>query len=435
LAPAFLALSSGYACWSSGGLETQLFTFLVIAAIYSYRRAEEESRFFRRMGLFLALAAMTRPEGLLVTGLVGIHRLAANIIRQRRFIPARYELEALGAFLLMWAPWFVWRTLYYGHLFPNTYYVKAAGEASEKYLATMRQNGLAYVWQWATQSKALMAAPLLLVGFNLASTGSTIWSRIAHLRSPRFYVGSVLLLIGAVYLAYAVSVGGDFMGLHRFVMPVFVIVALGAALGVRMLCAQLPEPWPARAGVGLSLALLAGFGATQLRLTAESTRPGNWKSSLWGIDTPAYLQVYAHDRRLIGQHMRSCFREDDFSIFGGVGAKPYYSGAKGIDVLVLVSAVVAHTSPRKVPRAGHNKWADDSLLLKSYEPTFVFHRYLLHRQPKAPRIGGGGFWRGAGYEEVTLYIPGLIERGEYYTFFVRKDRAASFREKCPGVVK
>ncbi len=420
LAPLLLALSSGYACWSSGGLETQMFTFFVTLALYSYLRADGETRFYRLLGISLALAAMTRPEGLLVSAIIGGHRLAINLIRDRRLKPIRAELICLGVFLLLWAPWFAWRFWYYGHLFPNTYYVKAAGKASANYAEQMQSNGLHYIWAWVVQTKMLYASPLVLAGLVVA------WGR-----SRAFFFGSAAGLLALVYLGYAVRVGGDFMGLHRFIMPVFVIAALGFSLGVRKLDAVIPKTrlvGPILAAICVSL-----FAYSQLQLTRESVRFKNWASDN-GIDTPSYLAVYAHDRKLIGEQMRSCFLKDDFSIFGGVGAKPYHAKAKGIDVFGLVSDVVAHEVPRTRPRAGHNKWAPDTLLYKTYEPDFVFHCYSLHREPDKPGIRCGGFWRRKGYEQVTMHVPGLIERGEYYTFFVAGDRAESFKSTCTGVL-
>jgi hypothetical protein len=77
------------------------------------------------------------------------------------------------------------------------------------------------------------------------------------------------------------------------------------------------------------------------------------------------------------------------------------------------------------------------LLYETYDPDFVFHCYSLHRDPARPVINCGPtrFWRNKGYEQVTLHIPGLLERGEYYTFFVAGDRAQSFRDTCPGLVE
>jgi arabinofuranosyltransferase len=424
LAPLLLAMSSGYACWSSGGLETQMFTFFVSLALYAYLRADGDTRFYRLLGIALALAAMTRPEGLLLSAVIGLHRVAINLLRDKRIKPLRAELGCIGVFLLIWAPWFAWRFWYYGHLFPNTYYVKAAGEASANYTEKMHANGLHYLKQWLWQSKMVYAAPLALLGF--------LWARG---RSAALFYGTVSVLLALIYLVYVVRVGGDFMGLHRFVMPIFVVGAIGFALGVRKLDSLLPAyRWAAPA---FALVCVAFFGYSQFRLTQESVRYKNWGSDN-GIDTPSYLAVYAHDRKLIGEHMRSCFREDDFSIFGGVGAKPYYAKAKGIDVFGLVSEVVAHEVPRTRPRAGHNKWAPNGLLYKTYKPDFVFHCYSLHHDPLRPSINcgpsGSRFWTSKGYEQVTMNVEGLVERGEYYTFFVAGDRVASFRSNCRGVL-
>lgn len=432
MAGGLLALSSGFACWSSGGLETQMFSFFVTLALYAYVRGDENSRYLRLLGVSLALAAMTRPEGLLITALIGGHRFLLNVIRDRRLKPTRDELVCMGLFLLVWAPWFLWRSWYYGHLFPNTYYVKAAGKASAGYAEKMQANGRYYVWQWLSQSKVLYAAPLVVIGLLAAKV-----------RSARFVFGSVAALIMAVYLVYVMRVGGDFMGLHRFVMPLFIIAALGASLGMKTVVGWLGNP--RFVGLGATLAVLVAFGFSQYRLTAKSVKWGNWKSD-HGIDTPAYLATYAHDRKLIGEQMRSCFHDDDFSIFGGVGAKPFHAKTKGIDVFGLVSEVVAHKVPRTRARAGHNKWAPDSLLLETYEPDFVFHCYSLHSDPMRPAINccprndpgcesGRNFWQRHGYERVTLHVPGLLERGEYYTFFVHGDRAPSFKQECEGVVE
>lgn len=413
-----LALSSGYACWSSGGLETQLFTFLVTLAVYAYARGDVEARWLRWAGLFLALAAMTRPEGLLVTAAIGLHRLGANLVRERRLVPSRDELWCLGLFLAVWGPWYAWRWWYYGYPFPNTYYVKAAGEPPPGYKDALVDNGLYYVWQWLRQTRLLWVAPLAVAGLA-----------VARPRSRRFYLGSLLLPLALVYLAYTVRVGGDFMGLHRFVMPLFVVAALGVTLGLALLVNLVPARRRDVSGVAAAALLVGAFSVAQYRLTVESLRWGNWAAD-HGIDTPAYLDVYAHDRARIGEHMRDCFRPGDFSIVGGAGAKPYHGRVRGFDVFGLVSEAVAHEVAPNRPRAGHNKWAPDSLLHR-HEPEFVFSCYAIHAGPETPRLGCANFWLQRGYELATLHVPGLKQQGEYYTFVVRKDR----NFKCPGLVK
>ena len=148
LAPAFLAASSGFACWCSGGLETQMFVFWVFLAIDGLV-AERPVR----TGVSLALAAMTRPEGLLVTFAVGLFQLV-----RRRFRLRRDDLVLAAMFLALFAPFFAWRWWYYGWPFPNTYYVKAAGPVIGAYHERMRAIGLYYVWQFARDSGLAIAA-------------------------------------------------------------------------------------------------------------------------------------------------------------------------------------------------------------------------------------------------------------------------------------
>jgi hypothetical protein len=405
-----LACSSGFACWTSGGLETQLFTLLVVVAIDGVVQNEDGDRGLRRAGIALALAAMTRPEGLLVAAVLGVVRLACNVIARRRVV-ARTELVAAAWFLGLWAPWFAWRWWYYGYPFPNTYYVKAHGPwANPAMAAEMWKHGAYYVWVWLRQTKLLYALPLAILGIA--------WVRP---RTPRLSLALACGLLAAVYLPYAASVGGDFMGLHRFIMPMFVVGAVTVVLGLeRIPHARFAAP-----------VIVLAFAVTQLQLTRESTRWGNFAADHGVIDTPAFLMVYTADRAEIGKAMAPCFQPDDFSIVGGAGAQPYYGRMRGIDVFGLVSDRIAHEEPRIRARAGHTKFGSDKLLAE-YDPTFVFSCYAIHKTPRPPGLPCNvGFWIARGYEPVTMHIPGMKQQGEYYTFLAKKSR----NFQCPGRVK
>jgi len=407
-----LACSSGFACWSSGGLETQLFTLLVVIALDGL-----VANRLRRACLALALAAMTRPEGPLVAAVFGTVYAAPIVIRWLRKRPAggdrKEELLALGCFFALWAPWFAWRTWYYGYPFPNTYYVKAAGPWAGPGMAhEMWSNGLYYLWVWINQTKLIYALPLVGLGLATAKPGT-----------PRFTLTMACALLALVYLPYTVTVGGDFMGLHRFIMPMFVVAAIGLVLGLEWLAQRWRE-----VGIGAAILVVAAFASSQVLLTRESLRFGNFAND-HGIDTPAFLIVYTEDRAAIGRAMAPCFKDDDFSIVGGAGAQPYYGRMRGIDVFGLVSERIAHEEPRSRPRAGHTKWGNDRLLA-DYDPTFVFSCYRIHKDPKPPPLDCAGFWLGRGFEPVTMHIPGMREQGEYYTFLAKKARDF----QCPGRV-
>jgi arabinofuranosyltransferase len=418
-----LACSSGYACWSSGGLETQLYTFLVIAALDAYLASEQNPRAFRRVGIFMALASMTRPEGPLLVALIGVHRGARNLIVERRWKPSKDELLAAAWFLGIWAPWFAWRWWYYGWPFPNTYYVKATDpegwRGSAAYDAKMRQHGWHYVGRWFQQTALLWFSPLALLGL------------IAPLKSARFAFTTLAAIVTGVYLYYVIGVGGDFMGLHRFIMPLFVLAAIVVVLGAdnlaRVLDVRGPE-FAKNVRVFVAGALVAGFFSHQWALTKQSLKFGNFKNDD-GIDTPAYLRVYAHDRALIGKKLRACVKPDDFAIYGGVGAMPWEARLRGIDVFGLVSSRIAHEVPRGRDRAGHNKWGPDPLLAE-HDPTIVMHCYQIRNVPGvAPLSHCAGYWLAQGFEKVVLHVPGMLEQGEYYTFLVKRDR----NMQCPGL--
>src|SRR5262249_38070095 len=148
---------------------------------------------FAGSGIVLALAAMTRPEGALIAAVAALHLWVA----EKKLIPPACVLRFVAAFALLFLPYWGWRWWYYGWPLPNTFYVKAGRAASEAYKAAMRAHGAYYIHQWATQTKIFYAVPLAILGV---------------VKQPRF--GTFAVVATTLYLAYAFSVGGDFMGLH-----------------------------------------------------------------------------------------------------------------------------------------------------------------------------------------------------------------------------
>ncbi|MBK7538047.1 MAG: hypothetical protein IPI49_22280 [Myxococcales bacterium] len=458
LPPVFLALSSGFACWSSGGLETQLFCLLCLGAFSQLAVAAERSaaqdrraaRSWLSLGGLVGAAALTRPEGLLLAAVLALCLTVANLAAWRRgaraavptaapsvvpsveratlrgvaaaLVPRAQRLALLG-FIALWGPHQLWRLWYYGWPFPNTYYVKAHGPWQPPELASqMWRNGGYYLLTWLEQTGLLWAWPLVLGGLLAVRP-----------RDPRFIVSAPLLAFAAAYLLYTASVGGDFMGLHRFVMPLFPIAALGLTLGlagVRGLAsgaASAPRRAWARAGVvGVAVALVAGFAASQAALTTRSLRRDRLGAD-HGIDPPAFLIVYTQDRAAIGRALAPCLAATDFGIVGGAGAQPYYARMRAIDVFGLVSEKVAHGEPRIRARAGHTKWASDALLV-AHDPTFVFSCYALHQTPDAPALPCAAPWLARDYQVVTMHIPALVQSGTYYSFLAKRRRAFT----CPG---
>jgi arabinofuranosyltransferase len=393
VAPLGLAATGAFACWCTGGLETQLFTFLSFMAFERVMYEVDEGRGFQS-GIWFALAAMTRPEGLLFFAVAGLYRLLCKVARDWRLVPRKHELLWLGAFAALFVPYFAWRWSYYGWPFPNTFYVKASGGPETWKL------GLYYLRRFAEDYGAFFFLPLTLLGW--APRGD-------RRRRSLFLLAS---LLGAVFAAYTVSVGGDFMGLYRFILPVMPLAAVALQEGLRGLSIKL-APFtgrPALALAGLMLAAGYLFGSakvSQIAATVEDAENG--------IDTPAYLKKYALDRIPVGIWLGKYARPDDLMTVGGAGVIPYYSGIAAYDVFGLVDAHIAHDPKMSVSdRPGHEKWGSDAYML-SRRPTLITHKYCI--------LGPCGLerWPYAGYEWVHFTAPGL--QPVYYSFMKRLDRA------------
>jgi hypothetical protein len=121
---ALLAASGPFAAWAGSGMETVFFAYLVMQAAYwhaTYWRTEAR-RPLILSHLTLALATLTRPEGLLVWG---AFCLAAWITstRDRRTTLRRFVVPVC-VYLVVLGIYFLWRFDRYGYALPNTFYAK-----------------------------------------------------------------------------------------------------------------------------------------------------------------------------------------------------------------------------------------------------------------------------------------------------------------------
>ena len=398
IAPLLLAATGAFACWCTGGLETQLFTLLTLLAVDRYLDEAARGRGVAS-GVWFALAAMTRPEGVFFFALAGLHRLLTNIRRERRLRPRRHELLWVAAFAAVFVPYFIWRWRYFGWLLPNTFYVKSSGGAGT--LGT----GVYYLRRFSEDYEFLLFLPVFFFGRPAADDA----------RRRAFWSFTALFAVG--FSAYVVKVGGDFMGLYRFLVPALPLVAICVQESLRASAARL-VPVVGRVTVAVAgLAIAVGFAAASVRVSREAV---TFIGDDGGIDTPGYLKKYADDRVHIGRWFGQHVRPDDLMTVGGAGVIPYYAGGRAYDVFGLVDQTIAHDPAMTVStRPGHQKWGSDGYML-SRRPTLVTHVYQIHGGAASPPPAAA-FWIQHGYEWVTATIPGLSP--PHYSFLKRRDRA------------
>jgi hypothetical protein len=394
--PALLLASlSGFACWTSGGLETQLFALLVTLGFALHLDEERRSRVGIGAALCFALSALTRPEGLLFFALVWAHRGVTRLLRRRG--PLGWgDARALGLFVALVGPHLLWRRAYYGYWVPNTFYIKASGG-----LAAFSQGG--YYLLRVVEQFHLWALVPLLVGALLRG----------GLRRPglRALLG-LWLPVGAIFALYVASVGGDFMGLFRFVMPVVPLTALVAGATLRLLLER-TRPLVA---VAASTLLLAGHVAHTVAVDRASLIIGADR----GIDSPGFLRWYTADRAAIGRWFGARARPDDLAAVGGAGAQVWYSGMRSLDCFGLSDAYIAHEVRPVSVRPGHQKYAPLAYQLQQRPTIITSNYYRIQGAPYVPSTAEREEWRARGYRYVSARVPGLSS--PWYAFLLRSDR-------------
>lgn len=379
----FLVTTAPALVWSVGALEGPMVGFLIALSVRHWTAemaTDAQHRPLYWSALFLALAALTRPEPALLIAPLLAWRVAtgAQTVRESWRAHLRYLLTfaiPLGAFLS-------WRWFYYGDLLPNTYYAKRHGDDSAM------EWGLRYLSEGFEQ-----------IGFVPIAVVSCVAALLA--RGERRRTGLLLSVI-AIQLAGVAYEGGDWMPALRLVVPTLPLVALlinsawrGAA-NFEVLQLRLPDlpSWVVtpelreqyngwlsaldrRAGARLDTlargVMLASLG-TVLAMGAQRTvsdwaqREGSGFSAI-RLDSGLHFQV----ARWMNQHVR----DSGVLATGEIGVVPYYTKLPVLDLFGLTDV---HIARRKGTR--HSKF--DLPYVLGRAPKYV---YLLMRpaEPGKPR--------------------------------------------------
>jgi arabinofuranosyltransferase len=370
IAALLLAADGSYALWAVGGLETPLFAALTLAGMLSYFHELRDDRRTPLSGLWFALSAMTRPEGLLVYALTELHQVATRLTRERR-LAARQDWQRLGLFAALFVPWFAFRWRYYGYPLPNTFYAKVTlGDT-----AAQRARGLDYIATFARIHLGYVSLPLALL--PLLRRRWRAWA-------------SYLLLLIAGYAAYIAYVGGDW-SVGRFFVPLlppfYLLLSGGLVVLWDWLRAQLHArrsiaAWAPRAIAPLALLALGGG------LFVGSSLHGEKALFLDPFDA----RLAGRARTQMGLWLRDHVPSDTYIAVDAAGQMPFYSDLRALDLYGLNDLAIAHSQVETMGKGtpGHEKM-DMNYVLFTAQPDYII-------------IYGTAFdWLAAyGYERVDL---------------------------------
>ena len=231
VAQLLVALNTNFALGGVNGLETSLYTCLVLAAVLAFIR-ELNGRVGPQSAVWLFLVFLTRPDGLLIFALLLAVRFAWAVRRGR---VGRDVVGWATIFLLLTVGFLLARYAYYGQWVPNTYYAKQVapvwGLREGKAYLLHPLFPTALYWPSLHGFAAFWAQKWPVLGvitfWGLALTGL--------LRLASRWTGWVLFVIVAAQTAFVLRFGGDWMPGWRFLIPSVPLLAVLQCHGLRAL--------------------------------------------------------------------------------------------------------------------------------------------------------------------------------------------------------
>jgi arabinofuranosyltransferase len=394
-----LAVSPSFVCWTSGGLEVQLFTACftlgAVLSVQAWMRPEgSRIQLVWRGGLAgmaLALAAMTRPEGVMFFGLIGLYRLGWIFVKKSRLTLLEYG--CIFSFLLLYIPYFIWRYHYYGHIFPNTYYAKVG--ASGFWIP-----GIKYVGEW------FIYHSWLLVGLGVHGV-TCLKARNEEMRTfptqVEQHIKWVALLCGGALCIHVARVGGDFMALHRFLVPLLPLGAvLCSGLFVHSYSKTKPSLGSDRWRMILGLFMVVSLPILAVYVHHDSNRIG----SRAGVDSIGWLRQFSQQCAETGRFIKQTTTSNVKLATTAAGALPFYAERYTVDLLGLNDEWIAHQVPAKGHRPGHTKSAPFRYPIDQGVDYLIYHPTFSRNQPKASQRMSLAL-KGFGYHWESYRVPKL----------------------------
>jgi arabinofuranosyltransferase len=355
----WLFASPAYVCWTTITLmDTGLWSFIAtgvtLAAVWTAQASARDSRLAVVVfGALLAMAALTRPESL-VLGPVSLALCGGLLLARgaRTDMWARLVLPAaLFAFSLAAVTGF--RLAYFGYPLPNTFYAKVSPR-----LAHNLKEGVSYVADFlvSTPAAALSVGSAIGVLIVVARRRERSGTGEARPRPLGGALASVSLAV-LVLLLLPMVTGGDHFAGHRFCQPAWPLMALpplGLAIDFWSRRNRTALPPPAWHGTVAALFGVLVLGALGI-LVRSSLSPRTPVTDPMGIASLDVEFAIAAEGRAIGKVLNEQFSGPEKPVVGAtaVGGLAYGYEGQIFDLLGLTDVRMAHSPGLRLGMKDH----------------------------------------------------------------------------------
>lgn len=343
---AFLSLNQTFYIYATGGLETSLVCFFVLASFFFlFHPKNAESRRTQLLASIAALCALlSRLDAGLLLLIFGAC-FVAKLFCEGRGLKDNFKilLSNVGPALIVFLAYMFWKYQYYGEILPNTFYAKLGA-------ATSLERGSNYLLSFYRAYFFWLAGLLVL----FALVYERLWLKeIIKFRFKHIDFAKVSVFFAiVVWSYYVVRTGGDFME-YRFFVCLLPFICFFILLVLQKLTYN----------PSLQVALFAiAIPTSYLNYKYEYKLPA-------GVESRDELVAnIASQPRLwitVGRQLEAYFKTQAGLVIAtsAAGAIPYYSNLHTIDTLGLNDAWVARNGILLSNLPGHQRMASLDYLL------------------------------------------------------------------------
>ncbi|MCR9245165.1 MAG: hypothetical protein NXI31_09045 [bacterium] len=336
---AVLAIASCHAVmwWARSGLETLCYATFVTGFVARYLAlgAGASRRDRLLAGVWLAAVVLSRPEGLLLVGIVALDLAWRRALSREVALLLPWALAQLGL-------WF-WRWSVYGSLVPNT-----GVKVDPLNVSRSVPQVAGYL---ASVGFVPFAMPLWYLVTRRHDTGERRWR-------VRFLMSAVVLMS----LGFTLLAGGDYREHFRFLVPTLPLLVVAFLSAMTRL--SLPAVFQKRFGLTAAFVLLSSYSVFEVARNLAG-RPA-WSGVLneWRDPTSATDDYHLHLADWLIANADSGLTV----AYGQMGKAPYYTLVAGhelqfVDTLGLLDRQFTRTLglPRKVREVVSEFWNGGSL--------------------------------------------------------------------------
>ncbi len=344
-----------------GGMETSVFVCLMIATFYFYSKGS-----LVPASLMASLSLLTRPDALLFILPLGLDRLRRAIFVRQSSLRERISFNEVAVFALPTLLWVAFAFLYFGNPLPNSIAAKTAAYLLPREAALVRLlqhyatpflGHLAFGRAWIILGVILFPIVFGLGALRAIRKNNSSWAILAY---PWIYM-----------IAFSIA---NPLIFRWYLTPPLPVYFLGIFMGVERIAQDIKRP------LLTSVVAVVAFALTANGWTLHPDH---------GPDRPAPEMAYIKLELMyeeVGRELKNKIASDETLAAGDIGALGYFSSARILDTVGLITPQVAHYYP--LPESYYEiNYAIAPNLILDYKPDYlvileIYGRHELIGEPE-----------------------------------------------------